>query len=57
MQWFYLWGRITRCLITIAAIDHLQLPQISATAGESNETILVGGFAGDIKHGSVTSEY
>jgi hypothetical protein len=33
------------------------LPQISSTADESDETILVGGFAGEIKHGSVTSEY
>jgi hypothetical protein len=57
MQWFKCRSRNTRYLITIVTICHLQLPQISSTAGESAETILVGGFAGEIKHGSVMGEY
>jgi hypothetical protein len=57
MQWFKRRSRNTRYLIPIAAIGHFQLPQISSTAGEGDETILVGGFVGEIKHGSVTGEY
>jgi hypothetical protein len=58
MQLFGLCSRNNiRYLISIAALDRFQMPQIAPTAHRGDETILAGKFAGKIRHGSVMAEY